>query len=69
MKVLQPALCLDPTPKLDRLCQDPVPHKVQRLETRNNWYWRYNTSVQTKYLTYLAAEPWYWKKEKAKAES
>ncbi|KAF0892782.1 hypothetical protein E2562_017745 [Oryza meyeriana var. granulata] len=28
VKVLQPALCLDPTPKLDRLCQDPVPHKL-----------------------------------------
>uniref|UniRef100_A0ACD5U5L5 Uncharacterized protein n=5 Tax=Avena sativa TaxID=4498 RepID=A0ACD5U5L5_AVESA len=28
VKALQPALCLDPTPKLDRLCQDPVPHKL-----------------------------------------
>lgn len=28
MRALQPELCLDPTPKLDRLCQDPVPHKV-----------------------------------------
>ena len=28
VRVLQPELCLDPTPKLDRLYQDPVPHKV-----------------------------------------
>ncbi|WVZ58745.1 hypothetical protein U9M48_008985 [Paspalum notatum var. saurae] len=28
VRVLQPELCLDPTPKLDRLYQDPVPHKL-----------------------------------------
>uniref|UniRef100_A0A0D9XJ96 Uncharacterized protein n=1 Tax=Leersia perrieri TaxID=77586 RepID=A0A0D9XJ96_9ORYZ len=28
LKVLQPTLSLDPAPKLDRLCQDPVPHKL-----------------------------------------
>jgi hypothetical protein len=29
VRALQPELCLDPTPKLDRLCQDPIPHKVR----------------------------------------
>jgi hypothetical protein len=28
VRALQPELCLDPTPKLDRLCQDPIPHKL-----------------------------------------
>lgn len=28
LRALQPELCLDPTPKLDRLYQDPVPHKL-----------------------------------------
>ncbi|KAL6883706.1 hypothetical protein ACP4OV_011120 [Aristida adscensionis] len=28
VRALQPELCLDPTPKLERLCQDPVPHKL-----------------------------------------
>ncbi|KAL8170753.1 hypothetical protein V2J09_022557 [Rumex salicifolius] len=29
LKALQPKLCLDPTPRLDRLCQDPVPPKLK----------------------------------------
>nr|KJB57011.1 hypothetical protein B456_009G145100 [Gossypium raimondii] len=28
LKALQPQLCLDPTPKLDRLCTNPVPTKL-----------------------------------------
>jgi len=28
VRALQPELCLDPTPKLDRLCQDPIPYKL-----------------------------------------
>lgn len=28
LKALQPKLHLDPTPKLDRLCKNPVPTKV-----------------------------------------
>ncbi|KAL6972514.1 hypothetical protein U1Q18_006830 [Sarracenia purpurea var. burkii] len=28
LKALQPQLCLDPTPKLDRLCNNPVPTKL-----------------------------------------
>ncbi|KAF3451997.1 hypothetical protein FNV43_RR08093 [Rhamnella rubrinervis] len=28
LKALQPQLCLDPTPKLDRLCNNPVPAKL-----------------------------------------
>lgn len=32
LKALQPQLCLDPTPKLDRLCTSPVPTKVMSSE-------------------------------------
>jgi hypothetical protein len=28
LKALQPQLCLDPTPKLDRLCNNPISTKV-----------------------------------------
>ncbi|KAK4754054.1 hypothetical protein SAY87_002158 [Trapa incisa] len=29
LKVLQPKLCLDPTPKLDKLCNEPIPPKLK----------------------------------------
>lgn len=28
VKAMKPELCLDPSPKLDRLCTDPIPNKV-----------------------------------------
>lgn len=34
LKALQPQLHLDPTPKLDRLCNNPVPTKVMHFQTR-----------------------------------
>lgn len=31
VKAMKPELCLGPSPKLDRLCTDPIPNKVKRV--------------------------------------
>ncbi|PPR87979.1 hypothetical protein GOBAR_AA32715 [Gossypium barbadense] len=49
LKALQPQLCLDPTPKLDRLCTNPVPTKV--ISSESNVYFYYFEHPFVSFLT------------------